>query len=118
MNRRVWFYLTALIIIGVIIIYGSLEIKNINREQILIQDRRTSENRENIKNYLATQNDPIKLISLAKNLKSSDTQITELIIDKAYALAPSSKDILVLDSQFHPELKNKITAIDPLYQGN
>ena len=65
--------------------------------------------------YLARQTDEHKLIRFAKQLKDRDPAILELVVDRAYEVNPKNRDIVVLASIFHPELKPKILEIDPLY---
>ncbi len=115
MSSRAWFYLGAVIIIAGMLVYAAVERAKINQQQILIQDQSTAELKDTLTPYLAKQTDGHKLISLAKHLNGTDPSVLQLIIDRAYALEPKDRDILILDSAFHPELKSQIIALDPLY---
>ncbi len=68
--------------------------------------------------YLDAQNDPHKLISLAKRIASNHPRLLEPLFDRAYKLAPGERDIVILDSYYHPELKKRVEDIDPLFEKN
>ena len=53
----------------------------------------------------------MNVVSLEVPLKEYD----KLIIDRAYAISPNNHDVLVLETQYHPELKSKLIQVDPLY---
>ena len=87
----------------------------INNEVGRIEQASQQERVANIARYVATQTDERKLVSLAKKLSHSDKETLRIIIDRAYELNPGSRDITLLASTFHPELKARILELDPLY---
>lgn len=118
MHVRWWLYMTA-IIVGLILLFtGIFERNHIENKLAVSQSQRNHQTKNELARYLVKQTNPYKLVSLAILLKHSDNSILEPIIDRAYALAPDDASILILDSQFHPELKSKIAIIDPLYPNN
>jgi len=119
MNKQGLFYLVsglaALLIVGYGNIAKSSLAKNLNRQTADNQQQQI----EQMKAYLTQQSDPRKMVRLTFRLSSSASkEIVQLVADKAYELKPDSRDIVLLDSIFHPELKDKIIELDPLYQLN
>ncbi len=116
MSNRFWFYLGALVIAAGLYSWRTAAINVINNDVSRIDRAGQQERVANTARYVATQTDERKLISLAKRLKNSDNEILRIIIDRAYELNPGSRDITLLASTFHPELKDKVFELDPLYK--
>ena len=115
MSGRFWFYL-AVLIVGA----GELSLlvggrARLNNELSRLNQAAFEEQEAALKPYLARQTDERKLVSLAKRLKQGDQRLLQLIIERAYELNPNSRDIALLASYFHPELKEKVKELDPLY---
>ena len=115
MTNRHWFYLGVLIVIGSLLSVGTASANRLKHQQQAIEAATVAEINANLSRYLTKQTDPFKLVRLAKLMRTQDPTILQPIIERAYALAPKNRDITVLASQFHPELKAKILEIDPLY---
>lgn len=113
---RFWFYLGVLVIVAGLYTGRTLAVNSINDEISRIDQASQQERIENITRYVATQTDERKLVSLAKRLKDSDQTTLQIIIDRAYILNPGSPTITLLASTFHPELKEKVLELDPLYK--
>ncbi|MEK7202018.1 MAG: hypothetical protein AAB669_00585 [Patescibacteria group bacterium] len=118
MTGRFWFYLGSLVIVAGLYSWRTATVNSINNEVGRIEQASQQERVENITRYVATQTDERKLVSLAKQLKNSDQETLRIIIDRAYELNPGSRDITLLASEFHPELKTRVLELDPLYEGN
>ena len=116
MTNRHWFYLGAIIIIGGLLVVGAANSNLLRRQRLALENQRIVKQKEQFSGYLAKQTDGQKLVRLAKQMKNSDPVILDLIIDRAYELEPADRDIVVLSSYYHPELKNKILELDPLYK--
>lgn len=118
MKSRLWLYLSSAVIVAILLsVAVGLEAK-IN-DSIKTKNQQSLDNEKTeMTQYLAKQTDPFKLVSLAKKLIIINPPLVQLVADKAYELNPNRRDIVLLDSQFHPELKSKLTVIDPLYPEN
>ena len=113
---RFWLYAIALAVVfslylwRVAAIYSiSNQIRQSNQLSLQIQQ-------DSLENWLNHQPNERKIISLAKLLKNREPALLQKLIDKAYALNPNSRDITLLASDFHPELKDKVLVLDPLYK--
>lgn len=116
MAKRFWYYLAALITAVILLTYYAINI-TVSHRQISHYNAESLENQKSsLENYLTKQTDPRKLISLAKRLKGREDALIQLVADKAYELAPDSRDAALLASAFHSELKDKLLELDPLYQ--
>jgi hypothetical protein len=116
MNPRFWFYLLFGIIIVALFSYWAGERNGIQKTLIQQEQQSLNDRHESIKTYAAKQTDARKLVSYAKNISSADSKSLQIIIDRAYELEPNSRDIVILASEFHPELKKRIQELDPLYE--
>lgn len=116
MTSRFWFYLGALVVAAGLYSWRIATVNAINNEVGRIEQAGRLERIESVGRYVATQTDERKLVSLAKRLKNSDAETLRIIIDRAYALNPGSRDITLLASYYHPELKKRILELDPLYE--
>lgn len=116
MTGRFWFYLGSLVIVAGLYSWRTATVNAINNEVSRIEQASQQERVANITRYVATQTDERKLVSLAKRLKNSDQETLRIIIDRAYELNPGSRDITLLASEFHPELKTRVLELDPLYK--
>ncbi len=116
MNDRFWFYLGSLVIVAGLYSWRVATVNAIANEVGRIEQASQRERMSSITQYVTKQTDERKLVSLAKRLKDSDPETLQIIIDRAYALNPGSRDITLLASQFHPELKEKVRQLDPLYK--
>jgi len=116
MSNRFWFYLgVAIVIVGLFSYRTGVRNKisnDINR--INLESRQAA--LSDLSKYLEKQTDERKLVSLAKKLRNRESWLLEAIIDRAYAINPKSRDITLLASEFHPELKEKVKILDPLYK--
>jgi len=115
MTSRFWFYLAVVIALVGLLVFGLIERAKSQVEVSRIDHRAQIERTANMSTYLQHQTDEIKLIRLAKQLKNSQPELVGLVADRAYAINPNSRDVLVLDSYFHPELTSKLLEVDPLY---
>lgn len=117
MSNRFWFYLgAAIVIIGLFSYRTAIQNKLSNDiRRIDLESRQTQ--LSDLSKYLEKETDERKLISLAKKLRNRESWLLQAIIDRAYAINPKSRDITLLASEFHPELKEKIKYLDPLYKG-
>lgn len=116
MSNRFWFYLGSLVIVVGLYSWRIATVNAINNEVGRIEQTGQEERVRNITRYVETQTDERKLVSLAKRLKNSDKETLRIIIDRAYVLNPGSRDITLLASVFHPELKDRVPELDPLYK--
>ena len=116
MSSRFWFYLGSLVIVAGLYSWRIASVNAINNEVSRLEQANQQERVKNITNYVAGQKDERKLVGLAKRLKDSDRETLQIIIDRAYELNPGSRDITLLASTFHPELKDKVLELDPLYK--
>ncbi len=116
MTGRFWFYLGALVIVAGLYSWRTATVNAIRNEVAKIDQAGQQERVGGMKRYVAKQTDERKLVGLAKRLKNSDNEILRIIIDKAYELNPGSRDITLLASSFHPELKDRVPELDPLYK--
>ncbi|MEK7170827.1 MAG: hypothetical protein AAB774_00785 [Patescibacteria group bacterium] len=116
MSNRFWFYLASIVIVAGLYSWRIATVNAINNEIGRIEQASQQERVKNITRYVASQTDERKLVGLAKRLKNSDQETLRIIIDRAYALNPGSRDITLLASQFHPELKARVLELDPLYK--
>ncbi len=115
MTKRGWFYLAvAIILVGEIVAFNMVRIRQ-SRELADINDQATAHQEKDLTTYLDRQTDDRKLVRLAKLLARSQSSVLRPIIDRAYALNPKSRDITLLASSYHPELKDQVTKLDPLY---
>jgi len=115
MIKRGWFYLAVLIVVaGEITVLNMVRIKQ-HRELVRINDQATARQQQDLNTYLTRQTDARKLVRLAKLLTHNQSFLLQPIIDRAYALNPNSRDITLLASSYHPELKDQVTKLDPLY---
>lgn len=117
MDKRFWFYLGVLIVIAGEISYYRATQNRIAQELARLNLSAQEQRINDLKNYLGRQTDERKLVSLAKKLRFSEAKTLQLIIDRAYELNPNSRDITLLASEFHPELKERVKELDPLYAG-
>lgn len=113
---RFWFYLAVSIVILGEFSFYKIDQNHIAAQQSRIEKTAIESQVSSLDSYLALQTDERKLVSLAKHLRNSSPVILKPIIDKAYALNPNSRDITLLASYFHPELKARVTELDPLYK--
>lgn len=116
MSSRFWIYLGTLIIVAGLYSWRIATVNAVNNEVSQIEQASQQERVNNISRYVSTQTDERKLVSLAKRLKNTDKETLRIIIDRAYELNPGSRDITLLASEFHPELKEKVLQLDPLYK--
>lgn len=116
MNHRLWFYLGAAVVILGLYGWRLAGTYSINNQISRINQASQQSQSDNLRRWALNQTDERKLISLAKRLKNRDQWLLQILIDRAYALNPNSRDITLLASQFHPELKPKVLILDPLFQ--
>jgi len=116
MTGRFWFYLGVTVIIVGLYSWRLAAVNGVNRQISRIDQASLQAQSDSLNRWAANQTDERKLISLAKKLKNRDQALLQILIDRAYAINPNSRDITILASQFHPELKDKILQLDPLYQ--
>ena len=116
MSSRFWFYLGSLVIVAGLYSWRIASVNAISNEVSRIEQAGNQEQIKNITRYVAAQSDDKKLVSLAKRLKNGDKEILKIIIDRAYEINPGSRDITLLASSFHPELKDRVPELDPLYK--
>ena len=116
MSRRLWIYSAVVLIIVVELTFYAIEVIGSNKKIASLNSEALSTRQAELANYLKDQTDQRKLISLAKKLKNQDSSLIQLVADKAYELAPDSRDAVLLAYAFHPELKSKLLELDPLYQ--
>lgn len=113
-KRRLFYLVSAAIVlveIGALIGIGRFsqaKVSAINRRGVIEQV-------ENLKRYLANENDERKLVSLAKKLRHMPEEVLEPIVLRAYELNSNSRDIAILASHFRPELVERVKELDPLY---
>lgn len=117
MSGRFWFYLTSVVIIIGLYTTRIAVINSLNNTIAKIEQTSRQERIDNLRRYAANTQDERKLVSLAKKIRYEDKEILQTLIDRAYELNPNSRDITILASEFHPELKSKILQLDPLYKG-
>lgn len=115
MTGRVWLYLTGAIIAVALIARGTLAVSAVNHASAALEAQSLGEQQQILGAYLTKQTDEHKLIRFAKQMKSQDPALLMMIADRAYEVNPKNRDIVVLASLFHPELKPKILELDPLY---
>lgn len=115
-SSRFWFYLGALVVVAGLYSWRTATVNSINNEVGRIEQAASQERIGNMERYVATQTDERKLVSLAKKLSHSDKETLRIIIDRAYELNPGSRDITLLASEFHSELKGRVLELDPLYK--
>jgi len=117
MNRREWLYFLSGLVSLAVLGYGTGAKYSLAKELQRQENTAKQEQLALMRDYLARQNDPRKMVRLSFRLApSAPEEIVQLVADKAYELKPDSRDIVLLDSVFHPELKEKIKELDPLYQ--
>jgi len=116
MSKRFWFYLTAIVVIAGLYTWRLAVVNGVNNQIGRIEAAGQAERVGNLHRWVDAQKDERKLISLAKKLRYLDNASLQVLIDRAYALNPNSRDITILASQFHPEFKSKILELDPLYK--
>ena len=115
MAKRGWFYLAVVIVlVGEIVTFNMVRIRQ-SRELAEINDQALARQEQDLTIYLTHQTDDRKLVRLAKLLAHDQASPLQLIIDRAYALNPKSRDIALLASSYHPELKDQVTKLEPLY---
>lgn len=115
MSRRFWFYSASLIVIAGLLVW-LLAIRNQHRNE---QERQealfAADQQAQLEKYLSDHNDDRKLVTLAKHYAKTEPGLVRQVVEKAYELNPNSRDIVILVSHYHPELKEKIKFLDPLY---
>lgn len=115
MAKRGWFYLAVVImLVGEIVAFDMVRIRQ-SQALAEINDQATVHQEQDLATYLTRQTDDRKLVRLAKLLARSQSSVLRPIIDRAYALNPKSRDITLLASSYHPELKDQVMELDPLY---
>lgn len=116
MSHRHWFYLAIFIVIAGLLALGAANSNILRRQRQAIEAESLAAQQQQLGLYLAKQTDGHKLVRLAKQMKNGDPNILKAIIDRAYALNPTDRDIVVLASFYNPELKSKVLELDPLYK--
>ena len=115
MHGRLWFYLAAVIVI-VTLICSYEAIKNKTNRQVATSEQAGIQDQKNqLSSYLQKQTDAHKVLSLAKLMKNASPDLIEMMADRAYQLDPTNRDVVLLSSAFHPELKSQVLKLDPLY---
>lgn len=117
MSSRLNLFLYGGIIALVIAGYGNISIRRIVRQSEKQQAANNETQMVQMKEYLAKQTDARKMVRLSLKLAPSGNKaLTQAAIDRAYELKNNSRDIALLDSYFHPELKQRVVELDPLYE--
>jgi hypothetical protein len=115
-SNRFWFYFLVIIIVAGLLTVLYTERSRLDHRIASLNDQSYQLQRQQLQSYLDQQTDARKLVSLAKHLATGDQRLLGMIIDRAYQLNPNSRDIALLASNFHPELKKRVQELDPLYQ--
>lgn len=117
MDSRLNLFLYSGIIALIIAGYGNIAIKKTIRQSEKQQATNNETQTTQIKEYLAKQTDARKMVRLSLQLATGGNRaLTQAVIDRAYELINNSRDIALLDSYFHPELKQRVVELDPLYE--
>ncbi len=114
MRNRFWLYLCAAIIALGLVAYWNWESADLQTRTNTTTAQALKTAQADLKNFLTKQTDGPKLISLAKRLNKNQPELVKPIIEKAYALAPTNPDVVLLASAYHPELKAKALELNPL----
>jgi len=115
MTGRFWFYLAVTIVIIAELTWLHGGRNRLNNELARLDNAAAQQQLTSLRGYLGKQTNERKLVSLAKLLKNREAWLLQPIIDRAYELNPNSRDIALLASFFHPELKERVKELDPLY---
>lgn len=114
MGNRFWLYLPAAIVALGLVAFWNWERIDSQAQAAAATSQSLAFEQTDLKTFLAKQTDGPKLISLAKHVNSNQPELVEIIIEKAYALAPTNPDAVLLASAYHPELKAKALQLNPL----
>lgn len=118
MTPRAWLYLGVAIMLVALLTWYEEEKSEIRR----VSENQTAESREVVvsafRSYLKDQKNERSLVTLAKRIRLIDAELTRLTVERAYEINPNSRDIVILMSNYRPELKKRILELDPLYQEN
>ncbi|HUD21105.1 MAG TPA: hypothetical protein VMQ44_03510 [Candidatus Saccharimonadales bacterium] len=115
MHGRIWFYLAAIIIIAGLVCYYEAVKNRTSRQVATLERAGVQDQKDQLASYLQKQTDAYKVISLAKQMKNASPDLIEMMADRAYQLDPTNRDVVLLSSAFHPELKSQVLKLDPLY---
>ncbi len=115
MSKRFWFYSASLIVMAGLLVWLLALRNQLRNEQQRQQTLFAAEQQALLSNYLSSQDDERKLVTLAKTYAKTQPELVRPVIERAYELNPNSRDIVILASHYHPELKEKIKFLDPLY---
>lgn len=114
MNNRFWFYLGVVIILIGLVAWWALGTAHADNNATTSQNLALQTDRQQLQKYLATQKNAPKLIGLAKRLNKTEPALVQPVIERAYVLAPTNPDVVLLESYYHPELKTKAQELNPL----
>jgi hypothetical protein len=116
MTGRFWFYLGASVVIVGLYSWRLAAVNSVTHEISRIDQASLQAQSDSLQTWADGQTDERKVVSLAKKLRTRDQALLKILVDRAYAINPNSRDITILASQIHPELKDKILQLDPLYK--
>ena len=116
MPRRFWVYIATIILLSGMVVYYQYQKAKIDRQAQDSEKQFQTEQASQLQIFLDKQNDPIKLVRIAKNFSSINPDFTKLAILKAHELSPNSRDITLLASSYDSSLTEKLKTLDPLYK--
>lgn len=112
-NRLLLYVPAAIAVLGLVAFWNwSNNDLQAQANTVIAQGLKTAQT--DLQKFLTKQTDGPKLIGLARRLNKNQPELVKPVVEKAYALAPTNPDAVLLASAYHPELKAKALQLNPL----